>query len=230
MNEVAYIVAGSKKWNREVYDDVICRLPGHWEYVATKEELTEDYLRSVAPRYLFFLHWSWIVPDTIVDNYECVCFHMTDVPYGRGGSPLQNLILRGHTTTKLSALRMTTELDAGPVYLKKSLNLEGSAQEIYVSATRLAASMIRQMITEQLSPVSQAGEPVFFKRRIPEESAIPQIDSLDALYNFIRMLDADGYPRAFLMIGGLRYEFSKATWVDGTLTAQVSITAGEVDP
>ncbi len=27
-------------------------------------------------------------------KFECVCFHMTDVPYGRGGSPLQNLIIR----------------------------------------------------------------------------------------------------------------------------------------
>lgn len=32
-------------------------------------------------------------------------FHMTNFPYGRGGSPLQNLMKRGHHTTTITALR-----------------------------------------------------------------------------------------------------------------------------
>ena len=45
---------------------------------------------------------------------------MTDLPYGRGGSPLQNLIINGHKETMMSALRCVQELDAGPIYLKKN--------------------------------------------------------------------------------------------------------------
>ena len=30
----------------------------------------------------------------IHENYKCIIFHMTDLPFGRGGSPLQNLISR----------------------------------------------------------------------------------------------------------------------------------------
>ena len=63
---------------------------------------------------------------------------MTDVPYGRGGSPLQNLILAGHTETKLTALRMVNEMDGGPVYVKMPLKLEGAAQEIYIKAGELS--------------------------------------------------------------------------------------------
>jgi len=55
---------------------------------------------------------------------------MTYMPYGRGGSPLQNLIVRGYRHTKLTALRMVEEFDAGPVYLKEDLCLEGNAEEI----------------------------------------------------------------------------------------------------
>jgi methionyl-tRNA formyltransferase len=44
---------------------------------------------------------------------------MTDLPFGRGGSPLQNLISRKIYNTKLSAIRVVKELDAGPVFLKK---------------------------------------------------------------------------------------------------------------
>ena len=61
---------------------------------------------------------------------------MTDLPYGRGGSPLQNLIIRGHKKTKISALRMVNELDAGPIYFKRSLSLNGNAQKIYSSCSK----------------------------------------------------------------------------------------------
>jgi len=37
----------------------------------------------------------WIILKEIFENYEIILFHMTDLPYGRGGSPLQNLIVRG---------------------------------------------------------------------------------------------------------------------------------------
>ena len=56
---------------------------------------------------------------------------MTDLPFGRGGSPLQNLITRGISKTKISALRCNEEIDAGPIYLKRPLSLHGSAEEIY---------------------------------------------------------------------------------------------------
>jgi methionyl-tRNA formyltransferase len=57
------------------------------------------------------------------------------LPYGRGGSPLQNLIDLGHKDTFVSALKMTEELDAGAIYLKKPLSLEGLAEEIYMMVT-----------------------------------------------------------------------------------------------
>jgi methionyl-tRNA formyltransferase len=104
-------------------------------------------------RYIFFPFWSHKVPKEITDKYECVCFHMTDVPYGRGGSPLQNLILRGHTETVISALRMTDEMDAGPVYMKRPLSLEGSAQEIYERAAGIISGMMREIAETEPTPV-----------------------------------------------------------------------------
>ena len=52
-------------------------------------------------------------------------FIWTDLPYGRGGTPLQNLILRGHQNTKLSAFKLVDEMDAGPIYLKADLFFRG---------------------------------------------------------------------------------------------------------
>lgn len=219
-----YIVAGSKPWNRRVFDEVIVHYPGKWYFIDKPECLTVETVSGLSPRYIFFLHWSWKVPREIVSNYECVCFHMTDVPYGRGGSPLQNLILRGHRKTKLTALRMVEDFDAGPVYLKEDLCLEGNAEEIYIRACYLSAQMIRRIIEEQPKPQPQVGEVVVFKRRKPQESRIPELPNLQALYDFIRMLDAEGYPRAFLEYAGFRYEFSRAALYDGRIIADVKIT------
>lgn len=230
MPVINYLVVGRQPWNRRVFDEALSTLPGEWHFIDAPQQLTLKRIEALVPRYIFFLHWSWKVPDEIIDNYECVCFHMTDVPYGRGGSPLQNLIIRGHRQTKLTALRMSHDFDAGPVYLKEDLCLEGNAEEIYIRATYLSAQMIEHIIREQPEPVPQTGEPTVFKRRKPAESELPELNSLQALHDFIRMLDAEGYPRAFIEHQGFRYEFSRAALYGGRIISDVTITPlkGEV--
>ncbi len=220
----AYLVLGCKTWDRRVYDESLATLPGRWRYVGSAAEFSAELVREFAPRYLFFLHWSWKVPLDIVENFECVCFHMTDVPYGRGGSPLQNLIVRGHRETVLTALRMSDEFDAGPVYIREPLSLEGNAEEIYLRAARLSGRMIERFIRERLKPKLQQGEAVNFKRRKPEESEIGSPTSLQDVHDWIRMLDADGYPHAFLNYAGFRFEFSRSALYDGRIVADVKIT------
>ena len=218
-----FVVAGCKSWNQRIFDEVISNYPGTWKYVSNPAQLNE-VVNDKYPRYIFFLHWSLIVPNEIIQKYECVCFHMADVPFGRGGSPLQNLIVRGHRQTKLTALRMERGLDAGPVYMKRDLSLEGNAEEIYIRATYLSAEMIKEIIQNEPSPVPQEGEAVTFKRRTPDQSKIPKLDSLTKLYDFIRMLDAEGYPCAYLEYEGYRYEFRRVALYDGKIVADVTIS------
>lgn len=220
----AYLVLGCKPWNRRIFDELLRPLPGRWHYVGAPSGLSVGRVEEISPRYIFSLHWSWRVPDEIVDAYECVCFHMTDVPFGRGGSPLQNLIVRGLRETKLTALRMTREFDAGPVYMKEPLSLEGGAEEIYLRAARFSAKMIQRIIQREPKPKPQRGTPVNFERRKPEESEVRTAASLEELFDFIRMLDAEGYPRAFLQYSGFRFEFSRAALYDGRIVADVKIT------
>lgn len=222
-HDPVYIVAGSRPWNKEVFDSVIRHYPGTWHYIAGREELTDDLLREHDPDFVFFLHWSWIVPADVVERWECVCFHMTDVPYGRGGSPLQNLIVRGHRSTRMTALRMEMNVDAGPVYLKRDLSLEGSAEEVYLRATHLSAQMMLEIIESRPVPQVQRGEPTIFNRRTPAASKLPAVALLAEVFDFIRMLDADGYPRAFIDYGDFRLEFSRPALRSGRVEADVTI-------
>jgi len=226
MSSPSYVVCGCKSWNRTIFDEQIAALPGSWHFIGRKEELTTAFLKKIQPRFVFFLHWSWKVPQEIFTSFECINFHMADVPYGRGGSPLQNLILRGHKTTKLSALRMTETLDAGPVYLKEDMSLAGTAQEILIRSSELAARMIGRIIRERPEPKEQEGKPVIFERRTPEQSRIPAGLSQEALYDFIRMLDGEGYPAAFLEHEDRQYEFFDAKLNGETLEARILIQKG----
>ena len=124
----------------------------------------------------------------------------------------------------LTALRMSNDFDAGPVYLKEPLSLEGNAEEIYLRAAQLSVRMIARFTRERLQPRPQQGEAVNFKRRRPEESEIGSPTSLQELHDWIRMLDADGYPHAFLNYAGFRFEFSRSALYDGRIVADVKIT------
>lgn len=222
-----YLVAAIGDWNKEKFDKVKDSLPGNWLYASSPKELNAILETGFSPRYIFFPHWRWIVPTEMLDEYECVCFHMTDVPYGRGGSPLQNLIVRGHKDTVLTALRMVDELDAGPVYLKKPLSLQGSAEEIYNRSSSLIWSMIEDIITNNVVPSAQEGEVTLFKRRTPEQSYLPNDLNLEQVYDFIRMLAAPGYPKAFIETERYRLEFDQAQSENENLFARVKITLKE---
>lgn len=198
---------------------------GHYEVlrVRTKEELTIESLNSFNPLYIFLPHWSWRIPGPILERYECVVFHMTDLPFGRGGSPLQNLIVRGIQSTQLSALRCEEVIDAGPIYLKMQLSTLGTAEEIFLRAGKLMLPMITRIVDDRLQPSPQTGAPTMFDRRRPEQGDLAQARSLDELHDLIRMLDAEGYPKAFLNVGPIRLSFSRASLRPDSIVADVVV-------
>lgn len=216
-----YILATVKPWNLDAFRRRAAAVPGDWDLIERPEDLMPE--RVAGARYVFFPHWSWKVPAAVLEAAECVCFHMADVPYGRGGSPLQNLIVRGHAATMMSALRMVEALDAGPVYLKRPLDLSGRAQDIYERAADLIWDMIAEIVVARPEPRPQVGEATFFPRRRPEQSRLPEDGGPSVMYDHIRMLDAATYPPAFLEHGAFRLEFTDAVLGDDAVTATVVI-------
>ena len=98
---------------------------------------------------------------------------MTDLPYGRGGSPLQNPDRkRDIKDTKISAIQVTPRLDDGsPVYIERSVITLRVQRRKYLNGVQ---RLFHQndtcfFLKQELIPVPQEGEPVVFKRRKPEE-------------------------------------------------------------
>lgn len=224
-----YVIATIKSWNIEKAEGFVSENSNKDILLITnKKDLTHRKIKNFNPRYIFFPHWSWIIPKEIYRNYECVIFHMTDLPFGRGGSPLQNLIARGVYKTKLSAIRAVEEVDAGPVYLKRNLNLKGSATQIFRRASRIIfEDMIPYIMKNKPVPIAQKGKVVRFKRRVPEQSDIANLKDIREIYDYIRMLDGEGYPLAFLETPNLRIEFSNAKIKEQYLLTQAKISIKE---
>ncbi len=220
------IIATIKSWNIEYARKLQQNLSAEHtvQIIDKKEDLQLDFIKTFDPDYIFFPHWSYIIKEEIFSHFTCVVFHMTDLPYGRGGSPLQNLIVRGHGTTKISAIQVTKELDAGPIYKKEELSLAGSAEEIFRRASGIIFNeMIPGILADRPEPIPQTGEITTFTRRRPEQSQLlPDMD-IKTIYDYIRMLDAEGYPNAYLMLGDKKLSFTKAECEDGKVIAQVEI-------
>jgi len=219
-----FVILSEKKWNEQLIEYFSKSVGHEWIHIKNKDDFTFQHLQVLRPEKIFIPHWSYIIPEEIFSNFECIVFHMTDLPFGRGGSPLQNLIERGIYDTKISALRVVKELDAGPIYSKENLELYGSAEEIFIRANKVIYKMITNIITNNLRPEEQKGEIVNFKRRKAEDSRINQLNDISKIYDFIRMLDAEGYPKAYLDFNNIKIEFSRAQLkADNSIVADVRI-------
>lgn len=217
-----YIVVGQHSWNKKLFRFLQGALPGNWYYCETPEQY-KFTAKLYPPRYVFFVHWSYLVPDWFVDLYECVCFHPTPLPYGRGGTPIQNMILAGHKDTTITAFKMTEEVDAGPIYYTAPMSLKGSLRDIFKREMNIIGQMISYIVNHEPVPEPQEGKVVYFTRRTPEQSEIPSTVSMEQLYDYIRMLDAPGYSPAKITLDNVNIEFSNARLVNGEVRATVVV-------
>jgi len=218
-----FIIASSRRWNRRFFDDIKKNSIHNFFWVESDKSLRHILKVKKDIRYIFFFHWNTILSKEIYSEYECVCFHMTDLPYGRGGSPLQNLIKLGFKKTKISAFKMDNGIDSGPIYCKKDLSLDGNARDIYLRCSKASVEIINWIIKKNPKPKKQNGNIFKFDRRTPEMSEIDNNINFNKLYDHIRMLDAPGYPKAFIQLKDFIIEFDNAKKNDQTIIAKATI-------
>ena len=219
----SYIVASSKEW--------FANHPKSREYknfniteIASKEDLNYTNLIKLQPDYIFFPHWNWIVDEKIFNNFSCVVFHTAPLPYGRGGSPIQNLILKGFKKSPLCALEMNKTIDGGAIYCSEEVSLEGKISDIFSNAASIIEKLILKIIKENPTPIQQVGEVEEFKRLKPIDSQLDFSLSPTELFDRIRMVDGLDYPKAFTKIGKYNIKFCDAFIEDGKLHASIELT------
>lgn len=210
-----YIFCCHREWSKKLFDKLSKKYKMH--LITSPKELTYKKIQQINPKLIFFPDWSWIVPINIIKKYQCICFHESDLPKFRGGSPIQNQIINGIKKTKTTAFLMDEGLDTGDIILKKNLSLEGSIDEIFDRMIINDYNMIMDIIKKKYSIKKQKGKSTVYKRRKPEESELKHLNHSNLyLYNFIRMLE-DPYPNAFIKIGKKKIIFKSIKMKKNTL-------------
>ena len=97
----------------------------------------EDFLKNIEDKefdLIFFIGWSDIIESEIVDNNFCICLHPSLLPKYRGGSPIQNQIINGETTSGITLFKMDKNIDTGPIIYQEEFNIEDidCAKEIII--------------------------------------------------------------------------------------------------
>jgi|TARA_B100002003_G_scaffold220540_1_gene222928 methionyl-tRNA formyltransferase len=138
----------------------------------------------------FFLACSKIVPSGILKRSKHnLVVHESNLPKGRGWSPLSWQVEEGKKTIPIVLFEGVEELDAGPIYLKEFIELDGT--ELYSELKNKQGQKTIKMVLEfidlwpNVQPTSQEGKPTFYRKRNmkdnqldPEKTLAEQFDKL----------------------------------------------------
>ena len=215
------IICNSKSWFK-LDEKLISNL--EVLMISKKDELNYDLIYNYNPDYIFFIHWNWRVKKEIYSNFECIVFHTAPLPYGRGGSPIQNLILNGYKRSPVCALRMEKELDAGPIYSLIEISLEGSLKEIFSRVNIAVNQLIQEIIKNNLIPKAQKGNIKVFDRLNYEDNKIPLNLHLKTIFDYIRMVDDGEYENSYIIYGDTKLEFFNAKYQDKAIICNCRIS------
>jgi len=218
-----FIIKTKKKWDIKNFNNIK-------KNIFIFDEINLIQIKKINPKIIFFIHWSKIIKESLFEKYLCIQFHASNLPKGRGGSPIQNQILQNIKKTKLTAFKISKKLDSGPICLQEDLMLAGDAEQILKKIEIKSIKMINKIIKiKKLKFKKQVGKPSYFKRRKPLESRIDtsQILTIDKLYDFLRMLDAPGYPGAFIELNKFKFIFNNIKKINSKLSAEVIISINE---
>ena len=218
-----YIIITKKNWDLKNFSKL------NKNFIILKK-LNKKLINDINPRIIFFIHWSELIEYSFYKKYLCIQFHASNLPKGRGGSPIQNQILLNIKKTKLSAFKVSKKLDSGPICLQSKLQLNGTAQEIFIRMEKISILMIKKIVKmKKIKFYEQSGLPTFFKRRSPKQSQInlKKINSMNKLYDFMRMLDAPDYPSSFIKLDKFKFIFNNIRSYKNKINANIEIVKNE---
>ena len=211
------IVSKDNPWTRKLVHNLYkTKYDVTWSSVGIVDDIKPDWV--------FFFHWSNMVPKEIYEKYRCAVIHTGNLPEGRGGSPIQNQILDGINDTKVNIIEMGDPVDSGAIYCSHPITLQGNITDIWLSITDVASKLILECIEEDPIPKYQIGTPQTYKRIKDNQLKFDSTKDLSYIYDQIRMVDDDSYPNSYIEIGEYKIEFSRAKINNNNIITDAKIT------
>ena len=137
-----------------------------------------------------------------------VTIHESDLPLGKGFSPIQWQILNDKKNINVCLIEIAKEVDSGDILLRDVIKFDGTElyDEIRFKQAKASISLIRKFIEEypNFSREEQSGDESFFKFRNKESSNLDINKSIVDQFNLLRICNNEEWP-AFFKYKGEKY-------------------------
>ncbi|WP_335904147.1 methionyl-tRNA formyltransferase [Shewanella algae] len=155
---------------------------------------------------LFILSCVKLVPDsTLGKSKNNIVIHASDLPAGKGFSPLQWQIRNGFDSIILTLFEAVKDVDAGEVYIKEKLEFEGN--ELLPELRKKMALKIIDMCVnfivnfKKIKSFPQVGKETFFRRLDVSDDELDPAKTINELMDQLRSADFEKYPPYFYFKG-----------------------------
>ncbi len=149
--------------------------------------------------YLGCIHMS--PPDVLARNRRNLVVHESDLPKGRGFSPLTWQVLEGINQVPVCLLEAEQEADSGPVVYREQLNFAGHelVDEMREILGEMTLRLCHRFLDELSPPLGkpQDGQHTWFSRRRPPDSRLDPDLTIAEQFNLLRVVDNVRYPAFF---------------------------------
>jgi Methionyl-tRNA formyltransferase len=152
----------------------------------------------------FYLSYGKIVSSKLLATHtNNLVVHESDLPKGRGWSPLTWQVLEGLSRIPVTLFEAAKSVDGGDIYLQEWIELEGNElvddlRSLQANATiNLCKQFIREYPEILKSARPQVGEATYYPRRRPVDSQIDLDQTIREQFNVFRVADNDNYPVFF---------------------------------
>ena len=151
-------------------------------------------------------YWSYghIVGSTIRSNYlNSLVVHASDLPKGKGWSPLTWQILEGHNRIPITLIEAADQVDSGTIYAQNWLQLDGHelVDELRYKLAAVTFELCRNFITHYpdsaTKGLAQSGKESFYPSRGPADSRLDPDKSIADQLDLLRVVDNERYPAFF---------------------------------
>jgi methionyl-tRNA formyltransferase len=156
--------------------------------------------------YLFLISCTTLLSPEKTKDIGLVCVvHESDLPKGRGWSPLAWQILEGKSEIVVSAIACAEKVDSGDILAQRILKLDGSelSDEINKKAFLAKAFLVLDVINHP-NQRPQVGCPTYYPKRTPKDSRLDPDKSIREQFNLLRVCE-DRFP-AFFDLNDHTYE------------------------
>ena len=137
---------GYREWALKIYTNIQKKSDHIFLNIKNYETYSDRIIKDFGPDLVMFYGWSWIVSKDLIENFTCLMLHPSPLPLYRGRSPLQNQIIEGKKTSKVSIIIMTEELDAGPIVGQMDISLEGNISDIFQELTERVLFLLKKSL------------------------------------------------------------------------------------